>query len=139
MSKLHLFKTMIISAVRRPGVFIARTLIRIYQLTLSSIFGRHCRHLPSCSFYTDEAIDRYGFWAGGWVGLARVCRCHPLGTSGLDLVPDALPATARWYKPWTYGRWRGTNAPPATRPCMVCEDVDKDGGDTSKPGLTSVR
>jgi hypothetical protein len=36
--------------------------------------------------------------------------CHPLGTSGLDLVPAALPARARWYLPWRYGRWRGTNA-----------------------------
>ena len=43
--------------------------------------GRQCRHLPSCSEYTDEAISRHGLWAGGWMGVARICRCGPFGTS----------------------------------------------------------
>jgi len=43
----------------------AHGLIRTYQLTLSSIMGRQCRYLPSCSDYTDEAIQRHGFWRGG--------------------------------------------------------------------------
>ena len=42
--------------------------IRGYQLTLSGLVGRQCRHLPSCSDYTDEAIQRHGLWAGGWMG-----------------------------------------------------------------------
>ncbi|HEX8164228.1 MAG TPA: membrane protein insertion efficiency factor YidD [Beijerinckiaceae bacterium] len=90
----------------------AHGLIRAYQLTLSGLVGRHCRHLPSCSDYADEAIARHGLWAGGWMGLARVCRCGPGGTSGLDLVCEEVPAGARWYAPWRYGRWRGVNAPP---------------------------
>jgi len=24
-----------------------------------------------------------------------------------------LPGKSRWYMPWRYGRWRGTNAVPA--------------------------
>ena len=36
----------------------AHGLIRAYQLTLSGLIGRHCRHLPSCSDYADEAIQR---------------------------------------------------------------------------------
>ena len=99
---------------------IARGLIRVYQLTLSSVFGRHCRHLPTCSHYMDESIGRYGLWKGGWVGLARLCRCQPFGTSGLDLVPDELPEWARWYMPWNYGRWRTCNTGPAYR----CEAVE---------------
>jgi putative membrane protein insertion efficiency factor len=99
------------------GVAAARGVIRAYQLTLSSLFGRHCRHLPTCSAYADEAVAAYGVWAGGWIALARICRCNPWGTSGLDLVPAELPARAQWYAPWRYGRWRGVNAP------TMCEDV----------------
>ena len=69
----------------------------------------NCRHLPTCSDYGDQAIERFGLWAGGWMTLARLLRCHPWGTSGLDFVPEQLPGTARWYLPWRYGRWRGTN------------------------------
>ena len=90
----------------------AHAAIRGYQLTLSGLVGRQCRHLPSCSDYTDEAIQRHGLWAGGWITMARLCRCHPWGNSGLDFVCDTLPARSRWYLPWRYGRWRGTNAAP---------------------------
>lgn len=89
-----------------PAVSIAHALIRCYQLTLSAFVGRQCRHFPSCSEYADEAIKVHGVWPGGWIGLARVCRCNPLGTSGLDLVPEALPEHSAWYLPWRYGHWR---------------------------------
>ena len=86
--------------------------IRGYQLSLSMLVGRHCRHWPSCSTYTDEAIQRFGLWRGGWMGTARICRCNPWGTSGIDIVCEEIPSDARWYLPWRYGRWRGVNAPP---------------------------
>lgn len=86
-----------------------RGLIRFYQLTLSSIFGRTCRHIPSCSAYTDEAIATHGAWPGVWIGLARIWRCRPLGSSGLDPVPASLNEEARWYTPWRYGRWTGAH------------------------------
>ena len=112
-------------ASRLPRVA-AHGAIRAYQLTLSGLVGRHCRHLPSCSEYADEAIARHGLWAGGWMGLARICRCGPGGTAGLDLVPESLPGTSAWYKPWSYGRWRGVNAPRT-----FCEAVEPDGGRSS--------
>lgn len=90
----------------------ARLAIRGYQLSLSGIMGRTCRHLPSCSDYAAEAIGRHGLWAGGWMGFARFCRCGPGGTSGLDFVCVELPTDAAWHRPWRYGRWRGTNETP---------------------------
>lgn len=84
------------------GRFAARVVIRAYQLTLSAIAGIHCRHLPSCSAYMDEAVARHGLWAGGAMGIARLLRCHPWGTAGFDPVPKALPSRARWWLPWTY-------------------------------------
>jgi putative membrane protein insertion efficiency factor len=100
--------TRIVARVPRHA---ARALITAYRWTFSALVGFHCRHLPTCSSYADEAIDRFGLWAGGWMTLARLCRCHPLGTFGLDMVPPVLPQRARWYLPWRYGRWRGTNQP----------------------------
>jgi putative membrane protein insertion efficiency factor len=94
------------------AVALARGLIAAYRLTLSPLIGYHCRHLPTCSQYADEAIERHGFWAGGWMTFARLLRCHPFGTSGLDFVPGALPANAKWCLPWRYGRWRGVNDRP---------------------------
>jgi uncharacterized protein len=84
-------------------------LIRIYQLTFSMLIGRQCRHLPSCSVYTMEAVQKHGAWAGGWMGFSRICRCNPYGTSGLDFVCESLPPKARWFTPWQYGLWKATN------------------------------
>jgi uncharacterized protein len=98
------------ATVRNLPRLIGRGLIKAYRYTLSPFVGYECRHLPTCSHYAEEAIGRFGLWAGGWMTLARLLRCQPFGTSGLDFVPNAAPESARWYLPWRYARWRGTNA-----------------------------
>ena len=102
--------------------------IRAYQLTLSGLIGRQCRHWPSCSEYTDTAIARHGLWPGGWMGFARICRCGPFGTHGIDLVPERPPAGATWYRPWAYGRWRGVEAPPSPFACAAVDAPDGSAG-----------
>jgi putative membrane protein insertion efficiency factor len=87
-------------------------LVTLYRYTLSPLIGPRCRHLPSCSEYAQEVLTRFGLWAGFWMALARIARCHPWGTHGLDFVPQALPAAAHWWTPWRYGRWRGTQTAP---------------------------
>jgi putative membrane protein insertion efficiency factor len=67
-------------------------LIRIYQRTFSLDHGiagkistkRVCRHIPSCSQYSYEAIDKYGVIKGGWKALKRIVSCNPWGSSGYD-------------------------------------------------------
>jgi hypothetical protein len=93
---------------RLPRLF-GRGLVALYRHTLAPLIGPRCRHLPSCSEYADEAIARFGLWAGGWMALARILRCQPWGTHGLDFVPADVPAGAHWWTPWRYGRWHGTN------------------------------
>jgi putative membrane protein insertion efficiency factor len=100
------------SAVAAAPQRAARGLVAVYRYMLSPLVGFHCRHLPTCSVYADQALERFGLWAGGWMTLARLCRCQPFGTSGLDVVAESPPADAHWYAPWRYARWRGINPGP---------------------------
>ncbi|MCB1423336.1 MAG: membrane protein insertion efficiency factor YidD [Nitratireductor sp.] len=77
---------------KTPGRLIGTGLIRLYQITLSPIVGRSCRHLPTCSEYGYEAIARHGLLPGSWLTFWRVLKCNPLGTSGIDPVPEKM----RW-------------------------------------------
>jgi putative membrane protein insertion efficiency factor len=83
---------------------------------LSSLIGRQCRYMPSCSEYMDEAIQRHGLWAGGWMGLSRLCRCHPWGGAGYDPVSRELPQQAGPFTPWRYGQWRSRFSCEAVEP-----------------------
>jgi len=65
-------------------------LIRLYQLTFSSIIGSSCRHQPTCSEYGYEAIARHGLVPGVWLTFFRVAKCNPFGTSGFDPVPEKM-------------------------------------------------
>jgi len=69
--------------------------IRLYQKTLSfdhSYLGKiffpygYCRFRPSCSEYTYQAIEKYGFIKGGLMGVWRILRCNPFSKGGDDPV-----------------------------------------------------
>ena len=61
--------------------------IRVWQLTVSQVLPPTCRYSPSCSAYTIEALQRHGPVKGLWLGIKRIGRCHPWGSSGYDPVP----------------------------------------------------
>lgn len=87
---------------KTPDRLLGLAFIRLYQLTLSSIVGSHCRHMPTCSEYAYEAVARHGLWSGGWLSLFRVTRCGPGGTHGIDNVPEELGPRYKWYTPWRF-------------------------------------
>lgn len=78
------------AAARRPGpgARVVVAFIRAYQRFLSPFLGPRCRYVPTCSTYAREAVERFGAWRGGWLGLRRILRCHPLRAGGYDPVPE---------------------------------------------------
>jgi len=62
-------------------------LIRGYQMSFSKVLPPSCRYYPSCSHYTYEAVAKYGWLKGGWMGAVRIARCNPFSKGGYDPVP----------------------------------------------------
>jgi uncharacterized protein len=83
---------------------LAQLPVQAYRWTLKPFVGWQCRHLPTCSEYALEAIDRHGAWRGWWMTLARLSRCHPWGSHGFDPVPQE-PLNSQPFTPWRYGQW----------------------------------
>lgn len=83
--------------------------IQIYRKTLKPWLGMECRHLPTCSEFAIEAIDKNGAWKGFWLMISRILRCHPFGSEGYDPVPD-IRNVSYPLSPWKYGRWKKPKA-----------------------------
>lgn len=66
--------------------------IKVYRRAISPILerlmGGGCRFTPTCSEYTLEAIEKHGSVRGSVLGIKRFLKCHPLGGSGYDPVPE---------------------------------------------------
>ena len=62
-------------------------LIRGYQKFISPLFPPTCRFYPTCSASFIQALQKYGFFKGSYLGIKRILRCHPGNPGGYDPVP----------------------------------------------------
>ena len=66
---------------------IAIFIIKIYKKTLSKMFeymGIKCKYYPTCSEYTKQALEKYGFLKGSYLGMKRILKCNPFSKGGYD-------------------------------------------------------
>jgi putative membrane protein insertion efficiency factor len=55
--------------------------IKLYKRTISPllerVFGTGCRFTPTCSEYSIQAFQKFGFIKGLSFSLQRITQCHP--------------------------------------------------------------
>tara|TARA_B100001121_G_C18252427_1_gene417894 strand:+ start:83 stop:334 length:252 start_codon:yes stop_codon:yes gene_type:complete len=70
--------------------FMLIKLIKGYQFFISPLLGQSCRYLPTCSEYSIEALENFGFFKGIFLSIKRVLSCHPIkflgGGEGFDPI-----------------------------------------------------
>jgi uncharacterized protein len=71
-------------------------LINIYQKILSPDHGwfkdkypyGFCRHFPTCSEYSKQALQKHGTFKGTFFSIKRVVKCNPWAEPKVDIVPN---------------------------------------------------
>lgn len=58
--------------------------VKIYRTVISPIIPARCIYYPTCSEYSLQALERYGFIKGTYKSIKRIFRCHPFNSGGYD-------------------------------------------------------
>ena len=68
--------------------------IKGYKFLISPLLGQSCRYLPTCSEYSIEALETYGFVKGIFLSTKRILSCHLIkflgGGEGFDPVKKKM-------------------------------------------------
>jgi len=59
-------------------------LIQIYRKVISPLTPDNCIYYPTCSNYSIQALQKYGFVKGIIMAAWRVIRCNPWNKGGYD-------------------------------------------------------
>ncbi len=67
--------------------YICIKMIKGYQKYISPGLPPRCRFYPTCSSYSIEAFEKYGFIKGLYLSVKRILKCNPFFKGGYDPVP----------------------------------------------------
>jgi len=68
--------------------YIAIGLLVIYRKCISPLKQPTCRFYPTCSQYSIESFQKFGFFKGSYLTVKRLLKCHPFHPGGFDPVPE---------------------------------------------------
>ena len=68
-------------------------LIKLYRIVFAWM-PSSCRYEPTCSRYTEQAIDKYGLLKGSWMGARRIARYYDLGVTTPMVFPQGVYPSA---------------------------------------------
>ena len=63
------------------------SIIKFYKKHISIFFeknGIKCKYYPTCSNYSIEALEKYGFIKGTFLSIKRIIKCNPFSKGGYD-------------------------------------------------------
>jgi len=75
-----------IAAIDQVAARVCLKTIELYKRYISPLKPRVCRFYPTCSQYTYEAVQKYGFVKGVTMGVKRIMSCHPFNPGGYNPV-----------------------------------------------------
>ena len=80
------------AAFNSAAKYFIKLLIVLYRNLISPFLGANCRFYPSCSLYTQIAIERFGVIHGLRLASKRLFKCHPWNgkCDWYDPVPDKI-------------------------------------------------
>lgn len=62
-------------------------IIRFYKAHISVYFEKNeikCKYYPTCSEYSIQAYEKYGFFRGTFFTIKRFLKCNPFSKGGYD-------------------------------------------------------
>lgn len=64
--------------------YLAIIVVKIYRTVISPVIPARCIYYPTCSEYSLQALEKYGFIKGTYKSIKRIFRCHPFNAGGYD-------------------------------------------------------
>lgn len=52
-------------------------LVKFYRKFISKYTKPRCRFSPTCSAYSVESYEKFGFFLGTYLTIKRILKCHP--------------------------------------------------------------